>query len=32
MSRFVQKARYVDIPSIVVILIAIGVPLFAILL
>lgn len=32
MSRFVQKARYVDVPSIVVIAIAVAVPLVAMLL
>jgi hypothetical protein len=32
MSRFVQKARYVDIPSIVVVVIAVGAPLVAMLL
>lgn len=32
MSQFVQKARYVDVPSIVVIVIAVAVPLVAMLL
>lgn len=32
MSRLVHNARYVDIPSILVVVIAVGVPLVAILL
>ena len=32
MSRFVQKAKYVDIPSIIVVVIAVGAPLVAMLL
>ena len=32
MSGFLQKARYVDVPSIVVIAIALAVPLLAMLL
>ena len=31
MSDFVRKARYVDIPSIIVVMIAVGAPLLAFL-
>jgi hypothetical protein len=31
MSNFVRKARYVDIPSIIVVMIAVGAPLLAFL-
>lgn len=31
MSSFVRKARYVDIPSIIVVMIAVGAPLLAFL-
>lgn len=32
MSNFVRKARYVDIPSIIVVVIAVGAPLLAFIL
>jgi hypothetical protein len=32
MARLVQKARYVDIPSIIVVVIAVGAPLLAMLI